>query len=789
MGYSLGIDVGTTFTAAAIWRDERVEVVSLESHRVAIPSVIFAAGDEIVFGTTAVSRGSTDPTGAAREFKRRLGDAVPLVLSGAPYSADRLVALFADWVVRSVSEQFGEPPERVVVTHPANWTEFQLHLLTNALNQVGLGDAAHLTEPQAAAIDFGAAAHLEPGELVVVYDLGGGTFDVAVLRREHVGFAHVGEPAGVERLGGIDFDEAVFQHVMSNVPESVVSAARSDPAGRMALAQLRRSCIEAKESLSNEVAVDVPVVLPGATSTVRLTRSEFEGMIRPMLNQTVDLVQQVIARNEIAAADLAAVLLVGGSSRIPVVSELVREQIGAPVRVDAHPKLVVSRGAARWAGTLPRQAARAAERRSATTRRRTALIAAGVASVAAIGAGAWFLTAGGDDGGAAPSSTDPGPSRTTQGSAPQTAETTDTATSPPATIPSVRTLPAGERVLDIEPIGQAEIPGETTVDGHLVGGLTGLTTDPQTGMLLALSDARTGARQAVTFELSVDLSDGQLEHGDVTVEGVTQLRDDERAYGQAVDLEGIVATSPETVLVVSEGSSTDERIPQPVLPPAIHEFDRSGEFVREWQMPEWYLPDPDRATGLRPEGGLQSITVTTGDSPQVLAAMEYTLYQDEATTDYTSEKSARILAYDMDSREPVAEYRYPLDPTSFDSNEVFGTPFPSGLLDILALGEGRSLVAVERSLIEEPHTWRLFEVTLDPRTAATPAAEGPRSLVTKRLLDIIDVRANFESVAFGPVLPDGRRSLILVDDNLFATDDDGSPRGTTVVAYAIETGP
>src|SRR5262245_858753 len=262
MGYSLGIDVGTTFTAAAVWRDGQVEVVSLESHRVAVPSVVYASGDDISFGTAAVGKSATHPAGGAREFKRRLGDTVPIMLSGAPYSADRLVALFAQWVMRSVAEQLGEAPERIAVTHPANWTEFQLHLLSSALDQVGLGDVGLLTEPQAAAIDFGAAARLEPGQLVVVYDLGGGTFDVALLRRDAVGFSHVGEPAGVERLGGIDFDEAVFQYVLGNVPEPVVTEARSSQPGRMALAQLRRACVEAKESLSSEVAVDIPVVLP-----------------------------------------------------------------------------------------------------------------------------------------------------------------------------------------------------------------------------------------------------------------------------------------------------------------------------------------------------------------------------------------------------------------------------------------------------------------------------------------------------------------------------------------------
>ena len=352
MPFVLGIDVGTTYTAAALSRDGRAEVIGLESHRVTVPSVVFADGDNVVYGTAAESRGATNPAGMAREFKRRLGDPVPIVLSGSPYSADRLVALFVRWVVDSVTAQIGEAPARVVVTHPANWTEFQLHLLSTALEQVDLGGVGLLSEPQAAAHDFGAVAHLASGDRILVYDLGGGTFDVALLQRDERGFSHVGAPAGIERLGGIDFDEAIFQRVVAQIPAEVIDGARGDNAGRMALAQLRRACIEAKEALSSEDAVEVPVMLPGHSSTVRITRTEFEGMIRPMLGQTIERSQQVLANAELAADQLSAVLLVGGSSRIPLVAEMVRAALGVPVRIDAHPKLVVARGAARWAADL-----------------------------------------------------------------------------------------------------------------------------------------------------------------------------------------------------------------------------------------------------------------------------------------------------------------------------------------------------------------------------------------------------------------------------------------------------
>jgi actin-like ATPase involved in cell morphogenesis len=772
MGYSLGIDVGTTYTAAAVWRDGRVEVVALESHRVAIPSVVFAMGDEVAFGTAAAGKAATQPAGGAREFKRRLGDPVPIMLSGAPYSAERLVALFAQWVVRSVVEQFGEAPERVAVTHPANWTEFQLHLLSTALHQAGLEDVSLITEPQAAAIDFGAAAQLELGQLVVVYDLGGGTFDVALLRREAGGFSHVGEPAGDERLGGIDFDEAVFQYVIRNVPEQVVTDARSGQAGRMALAQLRRTCTEAKESLSSDVAVDVPVVLPRATSTVRLTRGEFEEMIRPMLSQTVALIEQVIIRNGITVADLSAVLLVGGSSRIPAVSELVRQRLGAPLRVDAHPKLVVARGAARWAGARTPTPSRAVARAPTRGRRRGFIVAAAVATTAAVGAGVWFLTAGDEGGSTASQPTDaPATSGRVETTVRATPTSRDGSTQPSDGTTTTLALPPRQTVDTIVQIGVGQLPPGVTVEGHRFEGLTGMTNVPQTDGYLALSDARIGPYEATLFEASVELSDDQVE---ISGASPTTLVDaDGQVYsGEAIDAEGIAVLDSGSILVASEGDGTND------LDPALLEFDRDGNFQRDWTVPDWFDPDPAEV-GIPPEGGLNALAVMSPAREQLVIGFEYTLKQDMKATQGSGD-SARILVYDAASMEPVAEYRYPIDRTAFDWPASDGSLVKSGLLELLPLGDGRTVIALERSLKEKPITTRLYEVVLEPDEGEDPSRDGPAKTLEKRELFEFTVGGAFQSMAFGPTLDDGRRSLLVLTDHGF------SDRSTVAVAYALD---
>jgi molecular chaperone DnaK (HSP70) len=357
MSYGLGIDVGTTFSAGAIHRAGRVDVVALESQRFTVPTVVAADGDRLVFGSAAVARSVATPDAAVREFKRRLGDPEPIVVGGRPYLPEHLVAAFARWVRDNVAAQCGGPPDHLAVSHPANWTAFQRQLLAGALADAELAPVVLIAEPEAAAIDFASVAQLAAGELVLVYDLGGGTFDVALLRRDADGFETVGDPRGVERLGGIDFDQAVFQYVLRATSAEPTDPALADPAGRLALDQLRARCVEAKELLSTQGSVEVPVFLPGVTATVAVTRAAFEDMVRPMLRQTVELVHQTMERARVSAQELSNVLLVGGSSRIPMVSTLIEQDLGVPVRVDTHPKLVVARGAARRAGTASERSA------------------------------------------------------------------------------------------------------------------------------------------------------------------------------------------------------------------------------------------------------------------------------------------------------------------------------------------------------------------------------------------------------------------------------------------------
>ncbi|MFN0281094.1 MAG: Hsp70 family protein [Kineosporiaceae bacterium] len=351
--YALGIDLGTTFTAAAVWRDGRAEVSSLGSRAAAVPSVVVLREDEtIITGETANRRALTTPHRVAREFKRRLGDVTPILLGGVPYSAEALMGRMLRAVVEEVSAREGGPPSTVCVSHPANWGPYKTDLLRQAVRVAGLEDATFTTEPEAAAVFYAQQQRMPDGAVVAVYDLGGGTFDAAVLRKTAGGggFEILGRPEGIERLGGIDFDAAVYAHVARSVGSALSDLDEDDGAAVAAVARLREECTQAKEALSSDTDTTIPVLLPNLATEVRLTRAELESMVRPALQDTLDALRRALRSAGVTPEELHSVLLVGGSSRMPIVSQLVGAELGRPVAVDAHPKHAVALGAARLAG-------------------------------------------------------------------------------------------------------------------------------------------------------------------------------------------------------------------------------------------------------------------------------------------------------------------------------------------------------------------------------------------------------------------------------------------------------
>ena len=154
----------------------------------------------------------------------------------------------------------------------------------------------------------------------------------------------VGTPDGLEQLGGIDFDEAVFERVSRGIDWDRVDP--DDPDTLTGLARLRRDCTEAKESLSSETEAVVPILLGGRLNRVRLTRAEFNELIGPLVGDTLDILDRVIRRSGVSPDELGAIVLVGGSSRVPLINERIIQRFGRPAVLSPQPKMCVAMGAA-----------------------------------------------------------------------------------------------------------------------------------------------------------------------------------------------------------------------------------------------------------------------------------------------------------------------------------------------------------------------------------------------------------------------------------------------------------
>jgi len=360
--YTLGVDLGTTYTAAAVLRDGRAEVATLGTRSLEIPSVVLLREDGVLLiGEPAERRSLTEPGRFAREFKRRIGDPTPILLGGSPFSAHSLMAHLLRGVVKVVADREGGPPDHTVVTCPANWGEYKRELLDQALTQADIGTVSVAAEPEAAAVHYASTTRVAPGEVVAVYDLGGGTFDAAVLRNTGDGFELVGDPRGIEQLGGVYFDEAVFAWVTGHMADAFATLDPDDPATVAAVSRLRRECVEAKETLSWDTDTAIPVALPNQRTEIRITRSEFEDLIRPALGDTVDAMRRALSSADVEPAELRSVLLVGGSSRIPLVGQMLVAALGRPTAIDVHPKHAVALGAALLSGQQASTIARAVD--------------------------------------------------------------------------------------------------------------------------------------------------------------------------------------------------------------------------------------------------------------------------------------------------------------------------------------------------------------------------------------------------------------------------------------------
>ncbi|NTU85860.1 MAG: Hsp70 family protein [Chloroflexales bacterium] len=348
MSLIIGIDLGTTYSAAALVRDGTPHILPQGDERI-IPSVVgLSQQGAMLIGTPARNQYILYPERTVRSIKRSMGQDVQVTLGERQYTPQEISALILRELKRGAEAQLGQPVERAVITVPAYFSDAARQATREAGEIAGFTVERIINEPTAAALAYGLGREDGERKLVAVYDLGGGTFDVSIIELEG-GVVEVRASHGNTQLGGDDFDARLADFLAEGFLQQHSVDPRADP---VALARLLRAAEEAKIALSDQPTVRVrEEYLLSASGRplhldVEVSRPEFEALIADLLDGTIESFDAALRDAGLTADELDQVLFVGGSTRIPLVWELVRDHTGIEPGVAVNPDEVVALGAA-----------------------------------------------------------------------------------------------------------------------------------------------------------------------------------------------------------------------------------------------------------------------------------------------------------------------------------------------------------------------------------------------------------------------------------------------------------
>ncbi|WFE27013.1 Hsp70 family protein [Solwaraspora sp. WMMD791] len=367
----LVVDFGTSSSAAAVVTGDVVTPVpDPVTGAPAWPSAVHWDGQSMLVGALAERRKRSEPTAYAAEFKRGMAADVPVLLGDRRFRPIEQVAALLTALRAEAERRCGHPVRRTVVTIPASYApdDPRRAQMIAAAEAAGLGPVELLPEPVAAAFAPVAGPAPVPGELVLVYDLGGGTFDTALVRideRWHEVLGH----AAIDDCGGRDIDALLAERIHADGQQWLAPLQATAAADQSAPATLRLQMAvtdfakRIKHQLSDTSTVE-DFLLPD-TPAYRLGRAELAQLVAPLLDRTIACCRQLLADLAVPPTSLGSVLLVGGGARMPAVADAVHRAFQRPLRQVEEPELATVQGAARW---LPRSGPRVIRASTETTR-------------------------------------------------------------------------------------------------------------------------------------------------------------------------------------------------------------------------------------------------------------------------------------------------------------------------------------------------------------------------------------------------------------------------------------
>ncbi|MHB8304096.1 MAG: Hsp70 family protein [Acidobacteriaceae bacterium] len=347
----VGIDLGTTNSEVAAFVDGKVQVLGPAKSKM-LPSVVgLSPSGELLVGEAARNQLVLYPERTVRSIKRKMGGNETVALGDRHFTPPEISALVLRELATWASRQLQQPVEKAVITVPAYFSDAQRQATREAATLAGLEAVRILNEPTAASLAYGEGSR----HTAMVYDLGGGTFDVSIVALEG-DVTEVLASHGNNRLGGDDFNDLLAEYLLAAFQSRHGIDLRSGHS--VARARVWWAAEEAKRQLSSEPEVTVReealVTVEGKPLHLEqeITREQYEDMIRPLLEQTLESVSKALADARKGPSDLDAILLVGGSSRTPLITQMLQERTGLTPREEIHPDLCVALGAGVMASRL-----------------------------------------------------------------------------------------------------------------------------------------------------------------------------------------------------------------------------------------------------------------------------------------------------------------------------------------------------------------------------------------------------------------------------------------------------
>ena len=353
MSKIIGIDLGTTNSCVSVMEGGEATVIpNAEGHRTTPSVVAFSKTGERMVGQVAKRQAVTNPDRTISSIKREMGSDYKVEIDGKKYTPQEISAMILQKLKADAEAYLGEPVTEAVITVPAYFTDAQRQATKDAGKIAGLDVKRIINEPTAAALAYG--LDKETDQKIMVYDLGGGTFDVSVLEIGD-GVIEVLATAGNNRLGGDDFDQCITNYLVEEFKKSDGIDLSGD---RVAMQRLKEAAEKAKIELSGVTStnINLPYITADATGPkhldVTLTRAKFNELTAHLVEKTAGPVRQAMSDAGITASDLTKVLLVGGSSRVPAVQEMVKKLTGKEGFKGINPDECVADGAAIQGGVL-----------------------------------------------------------------------------------------------------------------------------------------------------------------------------------------------------------------------------------------------------------------------------------------------------------------------------------------------------------------------------------------------------------------------------------------------------